>query len=57
MQAAYVERLTELLSPWDERDVAEAARLMTLLEQTLAHAPLDISPAAQILAPTAEKVH
>ncbi len=57
VQAAYVERLTELLSPWDEHDIAEAARLMTLLEQTLAQAPLDISPAAQILTPTAEKVH
>ena len=57
VQAAYVERFTELLSPWDEHDIAEAARLMTLLEQTLAHAPLDISPEAQILAPTAEKVH
>jgi len=57
VQAAYVERFTELLRPWDEHDISEAARLMTLLEQTLAHAPLDISPEAQILAPTAEKVH
>ena len=57
VQAAYVERLTEMLEPWDEQDVTEAARLMTLLEQTLAHSSLDISPAAQILAPTAEKVH
>lgn len=57
VQAAYAERLAELLSPWDEHDVAEAARLITRLEQTIAHAPLDISPATQILAPTVEKVH
>src|SRR5438128_8082890 len=35
VQSAHVQRLTQLLEPWDEHDVTEAARLMTLLEQTL----------------------
>jgi hypothetical protein len=56
VQSAYVQRFTQLLEPWDERDVTEAARLLTLLEQTLTQATDDISSAAQILAPTSEKV-
>ena len=56
VQSAYVQRFTQLLEPWDERDVTEAARLLTLLEQTLTQATDDFSSAAQILAPTSEKV-
>jgi len=56
VQSAHVQRLTQLLEPWDEHDVSEAARLMTLLEQTITQATDDISPADQILAPTSEKV-
>ena len=51
-----VQRFTEMLEPWDEHDVTEAARLLTLLEQTLASATVDLPSAAQILAPTSEKV-
>jgi DNA-binding MarR family transcriptional regulator len=57
VQAAYVKRFNQLLEPWDENDVTEAARLLTLLEKTLTQAGDDLSPAAQILAPTSEKVH
>jgi DNA-binding MarR family transcriptional regulator len=56
VQSAYVQRFTEMLEPWDEHDVTEAARLLTLLEQTLASATVDLPSAAQILAPTSEKV-
>jgi DNA-binding MarR family transcriptional regulator len=56
VQNAYVQRFTQLLEPWDEHDVTEAARLLTLLEQTLTQATDDVSSAAQILAPTSEKV-
>ncbi len=56
VQSAYVQRFTQLLEPWQEHDVTEAARLLTLLEQTLAQATDDISSAAQILTPTSEKV-
>lgn len=38
IQSGYVERITELLSAWDETEVREAARLMRKLEAEMSQA-------------------